>query len=566
VRSFAPPTGKPAAPFVAAPANATGTPSVPNVWLVTGWDAAGAPQFALAPASWKPSNGLAGTTPTPYPYPPPYFPGLQPLSAPPPWVLAPPPRDVARGDGFDTLPAVASTDAHGSSFAWWWSKGSALVTPPAGYGLQSKYLGAHNWAFLWKTQANSVEGLKWVPVGQSLSKPPDKWLSLSEWKGPYVEPLIALAFEADELRDSQAWQERAAAWWQGYLTWCPQFGMPHTAGELPPLWQRPTVTYRPHWWIIDADWLRERLDVPAPKVQTPLGPVDDWDWHADAFRAAIVEWIAEGAHVVDPYELDGHAVCEHWAEGPDLVDILGLVFALGVVAVIAPAAAAQLVGAFGFAGTSLGGVLADLGASTIGSGLGAEATGGSFAEGVDDVFDDPLDIVLDVAGAGVGDLLDLDPGFVEELLDDPLEVLEDLGAEFLEDVLEVDPGTIETALDVLEGEETFPMDFFDEFIPDSFGEALDLAGDAIDLYEGVEDILDLFNDDDDFLGGIGGVFGGGADGGGQTPPFFEGGLSNDTALGLGEDDDGAPSSAGSFMGSLAPLLALGLLVFVAVRA
>jgi hypothetical protein len=261
--------------------------------------------------------------------------------------------------------------------------------------------------------------------------------------------------------------------------------------------------------------------------------------------------------------LDGHTWCENWAEGPEFVDILGLIFALGVVAVIAPAMAAQLVGAFGFAGTTLGGVLGDLGASTIGSGLGSEATGGSFAEGLEDVFDDPLDIVLDVAGAGIGDLLDIDPGLVEEFIDDPLEVLEDLGAEFLEGVLEVDPGTIETALDVLEGEEQFPMDFFDEFIPDSFGEALDLVGDGLDLYEELDDILDLFGDDDDFLGGIGGVFGGGADGGGQTPPTLEGGLESDIALGLGSEPK---STAGEVLGSLAPLIALGLLAFVVVRA
>jgi hypothetical protein len=564
VRSFAPPTGKAAAPLVLGPAPSP-NPNQPQVYLLTGWDEDGAPTFATAPATWKPANGLAGTSPAAFTWPPSYWadPLHEVLRA---WKLAPPARDVARGDGWDTLPAVSPTDAHASAWAWYWGRSAVLATPPPGYGLTSKYRGPHNWATLWKVQANSVEGLKWVPEKQSFTTTPAQWLAKSAWAGPFPAGLVSLAAAADAMRTSAEWQERASTWWQGYLTHCPAFGMPHTAGYLPPLWGAPSVSYRPHWWVVDADFLRERLDVAAPLLQSSVGPVADWDFHAETFRAAIAEWIAQDAHVVDPYGWWGHIACENWAD-QDIGDLLEVILPVAFVAVFAPAVATLLVGAFGLAGTTLAAALADIGGGVLGAGLQAEASGGTFAEGLDEFLDDPEDIVLDLVGAGIADEFGLDPDAVADAIDDPLGALADigteLGADLLDDLLDVEPGTIGAALDAADTLTSDPMSFFDDILPDDFDEALEYGQTALEVAEVVDDFLDFF-DDDPSTGGLGGLLGG------------VGGLGDN--FGFGDDDDPLPPDFGPSDTALdlapavkggsdfVPILAIGLLLIVVAKA
>jgi hypothetical protein len=474
-----------------------------------------------------------------------------------------PPTTAAQGDGFDTIASASpSNQSTTATWAWFWSKG-AKSTPPPHPGWSGGWFGLHNWDRVWKLQVNSVDGAKWVPK--------------ETWAGPFPGKLVALALEADTLRDSDAWQEKASTWWKAYLEHCPQFGMPHTAGHLPPLYQRPTVTYRPHWWIVDADWLRARVDIPQPEIFAVGKYWKVPDWQAKAFQAAIEEWISDGAKVVDPYAFWGHQQCENWAEGPDFVDILGLLFAFAVVGTIAPALASSLVGAFGIAGTTLGSALADLGAAGLGSGLNAEATGGTFGDGFGDAFEDPIELAVDLGGGFVEDLAGLAEGTIEEVVDqieaaieDPLTLLDGFGGDFVEDALDLGEGTLETVGDLLAGEvPEIPMGWFDDILPDSFEEGLDFAEDALDLYETVEDI---FGGDDGFGGTAGGIAGGAGDlldllgggiggggGGIGAGGGGGGGLPADTGLGL------TPAKPSSTLTDLAPVLAIGLLALVVVR-
>jgi hypothetical protein len=547
--------------------------------IVTGFDASGAPVLGTAKVTGTEFYGYTVAGPV--------APFVIPEKANPADALRylgalTPPTTVAHGDGFDTVPTTGlANQSTGGTWTWFWSKAAKWVPPPHP-SVKGGYYGLHNWDQVWKLQVNSVDGAKWVPK--------------SAWTGPFSTKLVGLALDADTLRDSPEWQEKAALWWSSYLEFCPQFGMPHTAGHLPPLWQRPSVSYRPHWWVVDADWLRARLDIPQPQVFAAGHWYDVPDWQAVAFQQAVADWIGEGAHIVDPYGWWGHIACENWAEGPDFVDILGLIFALGVVSVIAPAVAGSLVGAFGFAGTTLGGALADLGASVVGSGLGSEATGGTFGEGFEEVFENPIDVVVDlaggvvedvldladgtvedlvdeieaaiedplellgdVAGGALEDVLDLAPGTIEDLVEDPLGALGDAGAELLEDVLELGEGTIGGALDLLDGDVTEnAMDLLDQFVPDSFEEGLDWIEEGLEIYDLFDDLFDGdpntgfdFGEFTDYLGGEG------DEEGGATPPT----LPPDVGL----PGDFEPAGGSSVLQDLAPLLVIGLLAMLALK-
>jgi len=65
------------------------------------------------------------------------------------------------------------------------------------------------------------------------------------------EGFAAIADLAESTRTSASWQDRAWLWFDQFVKWSGQLGFSRTRGLAPPLWYRPHVTYRPHWWCLD---------------------------------------------------------------------------------------------------------------------------------------------------------------------------------------------------------------------------------------------------------------------------------------------------------------------------
>lgn len=271
--------------------------------------------------------------------------------------------------------------------------------------------------------------------------------------GPPIDRLLELAAQARALRDSPWWINQAKEWWIRYAEWCGPSGFAQSSGVPPPLYLRPHVAYRPHWWILDRDDLLAMVEkfgphpLPVPQdapdptsVQSKLNEFAAAGWFADstypgdmlagAKWAMSLDWaqrdgflpIADryadalfgGAWIVNPLAGWGHQPCKNALE-TDWKDVAGLVMAATIASFLAPAVVGVAFGAIAPA-TATAGVLEAAVASGVQAGLSAEAAGLDFSSGFLATLADPADLVANLIGAGITDLEALQGELVSSIL------------------------------------------------------------------------------------------------------------------------------------------------------